>query len=128
MVRRMHLSEISLNLCIGIFLGCIPVISYGADRAPTNSELKLIKTKLAEKLKDPDSIKITDLKVGGDRSQWVCGMVNGKNSHGGYVGKKPFIGMLDGEGSKQLFAVMSIGESDLDASLILKMCADRIAQ
>lgn len=46
-------------------------------------------------MKDPDAAQFNDVKVGEEGS--VCGMVNGKNSYGGYVGYKPFFVLADGQ-------------------------------
>lgn len=50
-------------------------------------------TRLRETLKDPESAKFQNVRVvsyaGG---RFACGEINAKNSLGGYVGYKPFIG------------------------------------
>ena len=44
-------------------------------------------------LKDPVSAQLTELlyvKDSSSKSEFLCGMVNAKNSYGGYIGAKPF--------------------------------------
>jgi len=42
-------------------------------------------------LKDPNSAEFSDMSIEGFRTgRLVCGVVNAKNSFGGYVGRKPF--------------------------------------
>jgi len=60
--------------------------------------LDKVKTSVAAALKDPESARFgltaaTREKDG--RLFIVCGLVNAKNSYGGYTGMKPFIGSFD---------------------------------
>ena len=48
------------------------------------------KARIVSMLKDPDSAKFKDVAVSVS-SGAVCGRVNAKNSHGGYVGFRRFI-------------------------------------
>ena len=52
-----------------------------------NAEINLL-----DKLKDPDSAKFYDVRVvtNSQGKKAVCGLVNSKNSYGGYVGKQSF--------------------------------------
>nr|DAX92973.1 MAG TPA: protein of unknown function (DUF3552) [Caudoviricetes sp.] len=61
--------------------------------------LERAKEAVKNMLKDPDSAKFKDLiagQVSKDKKKHVCGMVNSKNSMGGYVGYKGFV-YFDGE-------------------------------
>lgn len=60
-----------------------------ADAALMDRGIKTIRSMM----KDPDAAQFNDVKAGKEGS--VCGMVNGKNSFGGYVGYKPFIVLAD---------------------------------
>lgn len=98
-------------------------VCFAAEqRQATKAELKVITASIANRLKDPDSIKISDIRV---KDDYVCGMVNAKNSYGGYVGKKPFIGVLISQG--KLFGVVGIGDIDSEATVILNMCAEKFS-
>ena len=65
---------------------------------------------LREKLKDPNSAILGQIKVGTEEGGTIpiCGFVNAKNSFGGYTGDKPFIGMLLLPPT-EIFFVLSIG-------------------
>ncbi|QYG09817.1 hypothetical protein [Janthinobacterium sp. PAMC25594] len=55
--------------------------------------VKEAKYKLTSDLKDPVSAQLTELlyvKDSSSKSEFLCGMVNAKNSYGGYIGAKPF--------------------------------------
>ena len=69
----------------------------GYVRPKDPQALDAAKKKVASKLKDPESARFTDVarrtvpNVKGDPTDVVCGMVNAKNSYGGYGGAKPFV-------------------------------------
>jgi len=74
----------------------IPVIVFFAifsaeafARSATNLELKLMLVKVSEYFKDPDSVKLTNVRLD-SKQESVCGMVNAKNSYGGYSGAVSF--------------------------------------
>lgn len=53
--------------------------------------IALVKGKVSETMKDPDSTQFKDLSVvRRDGGIWVCGSVNAKNSYGAYIGFEPF--------------------------------------
>lgn len=66
-----------------------------------------------DRLKDSDSAKLKDVRVGKDGT--TCGLVNAKNSYGAYAGYEPFIAMKLSVGS---FYVLGVGDGvgDLCAS------------
>jgi hypothetical protein len=59
--------------------------------------LAKMRAAVASKLKDPESARFTETKramrknARGELVDTVCGMVNAKNSYGGYTGAKPFV-------------------------------------
>lgn len=53
---------------------------------------KEARKKIASGFKDPDSVKFKDLRITKDGTV-VCGMVNAKNSYGGYTGFEMFYSM-----------------------------------
>jgi hypothetical protein len=71
-------------------------IEVGKMLAPNGPDSRLIeemKGFLVKKLKDPDSALFRNIKVvSRPEGKLVCGEMNAKNSLGGYVGYKPFIG------------------------------------
>lgn len=70
------------------------MLQAGNDLMPADDEAAFAHAKavVASKLKDPDSARFSGLRVnsylGG---RYVCGLVNAKNSYGGYVGNTPFV-------------------------------------
>jgi len=61
--------------------------------AGCNSSEKQMLEAVRSKLKDPDSAKFTqlDMKATSDGTMEVlCGMLNAKNSYGGYIGARSF--------------------------------------
>lgn len=72
------------------------------------------KNDLKRKLKDPYSAQFSELKVYGDASLlFLCGLVNAKNSYGGYSGYRPFSVVTTNAGGK--FTSISNIMSDEDA-------------
>ncbi|WP_340618463.1 hypothetical protein [Xenorhabdus entomophaga] len=54
-----------------------------------------------DNLKDPDSAKFDSFYPSPDESDgYVCGMVNAKNTYGGYTGKKPYYVYIETKGGK----------------------------
>lgn len=59
------------------------------------------KRAVAAKMKDPESARFADVahrvspNARGEPTDVVCGMVNAKNSFGGYTGARPFVYMVD---------------------------------
>lgn len=71
-------------------------------RVGTEEEISAIKDSMYETLKDNESARIKNLrfKMVGD-TEYFCGLVNSKNSYGGYDGFEPFIGFTFEEKNKQ---------------------------
>lgn len=78
-------------------------------------------------LKDPDSARFGG--AFGARSSSglvsVCGMVNARNSFGGYVGNTGFYGVLiEGSNGRAVFTLMKLADTEVNASVVLTMCRD----
>jgi hypothetical protein len=59
----------------------------------TGSQIERVETAVRGALKDPDSARFGVLRGAGEpkgKGLVVCGLVNAKNSFGGYVGSRPF--------------------------------------
>lgn len=69
---------------------------------------KVTDQRLAQELKDPDSRKVqfTATPYGG----LVCGMVNAKNSYGGFTGGQPFFAIFDADGNLSNFETYSYSD------------------
>lgn len=71
---------------IGI-LAASALITPGCDRSPAQAQ-----DWVRAVLKDPDSARFSEVQTYGDGAEMLaCGMVNAKNSMGGYVGNTPFM-------------------------------------
>ena len=66
-----------------------------APREATPKEEQAILEALKGRLKDPDSAKISAVKISAD-GKTVCGLVNAKNGFGGYTGDSVFYVMAFG--------------------------------
>jgi hypothetical protein len=62
----------------------------------TASQIAEVKRVVSAKLKDPGSAKFGEIRASVDNrgSVGICGIVNAKNSHGGYIGNHPFAAIL----------------------------------
>jgi len=97
----------------------LPIVASAAPRAATPKEISAIRSSLERKLKDAPSARFEAVLVENDN---VCGMVNAKNSMGGYAGYSPFFGMVTVDTTGKTVAyVLSVGEDEITR----KMCADK---
>jgi len=81
------------NSSLGMISASIDVNKLLSPNDTDDVLLQKTMDRLRETFKDPDSAKFKNVKVVhyGD-GRFACGEVNAKNSMGGYVGYKPFIG------------------------------------
>lgn len=100
------------------------VYTDGDLRELTAVEKKIVGTGLARGLKDPDSARFEWGKIpkalprAGTTT--YCGMVNAKNSYGGYTGSKPFIAVLILEGGRITEARLDAAGSDEIANRVIR--------
>jgi hypothetical protein len=88
----------------------------------TDAEKQMFMDAVKERLKDPDSAQFRWMPMRDPpKEEMYCGMVNAKNSYGGYSGFSPFQAMLIGEPHKAAI-VISMGNSD--ARVTASLCAD----
>ena len=52
----------------------------------------------------------------------VCGLVNGRNTAGSFVGPQPFVGVLMGPGGDADFVLVGIGSSDRERTEVTSLC------
>lgn len=101
------------------FTLCFSLSAHAKTRDATQKELALIKIAVAEHLKDPDSLKLKDVKLAPTEDGTgftLCGEVNAKNSYGGYTGFSKFRGLYFSAGTdgKPVAMVLRI-DSDEDS-------------
>lgn len=107
-------------------LGCQTVASL----KPTNpyslskQEIEQVEAGVRGRLKDPGSANFGKIVAGKDDQGKVivCGLVNSKNSFGGYVGMSPFSGELFGGGQ---FDVAYLGGAADVSAAIYQFCSIR---
>lgn len=117
----------------GIVVGLLalliaPVLARNLDA----TEKRLIADAVTKDFKDPPAAQFRWLPVTGFdkqdfQSQTYCGMVNGKNSYGGYIGFVPFAVFLVAKNGKVIVVgPLGVGSQDsAQASIILKTCLDK---
>lgn len=88
----------------------------------TEAHVKTVHDGLRASLKDPESARFGSMVAGVDEkgAVTVCGLVNAKNSFGGYVGNQPYIGMMDSRGLA--FGVLMIGSDDTSRMTVAISC------
>jgi hypothetical protein len=124
-------------------VGCAPTSTsipapYSAPSPPPTSKLEAgtpvtltakqqaaVRKGVTQAMKDPEAVRFG--KMAATRNSkgdvTVCGLVNGKNSFGGYVGMSPFIGILVDENSPEGFALYKIASSS-DRDVTATLCRD----
>lgn len=78
------------------------IVIADETRLGTEVEVDAVKDAMYETLKDNESARIKNLRFKMvDGTEYFCGLVNSKNSYGGYGGFEPFIGFTFEEINKQ---------------------------
>jgi hypothetical protein len=90
----------------------------------SGTEQTAVQTGVRRGLKDPLSAIFGGMAAARDKDGfvYVCGLVNAKNSFGGYIGQQPYFGMLIGNGPNVGFVVAGLGGSKSDSEAVLKVC------
>ena len=90
-------------------------------RAATPKEERAILQAVKDNLKDPDSARISGVKISAD-GKTVCGFVNAKNSFGGYSGNSAFYVMAFSRAKESVYVLVSIdnGRESATASMCEK--------
>ena len=94
----------------------------------SKAQIEKVKAGVAKGLKDPDSARFGETFNASDDGSMihVCGIVNAKNSYGGYVGEKPFYAAGD-KLSKTFTGIAYGGEiyraEDIGSNVVREMCA-----
>lgn len=76
--------------------GCVsaPQINSTTPVKLNQAEIDAVHSVIVAKLKDPGSVQWGEVKAGANSNGkiFVCGLVNAKNSFGGYNGMTPYLG------------------------------------
>lgn len=119
--------------CVFCLAGCVPAAqnatnSSGEVFRPYTlppSDVEVVKRDVASSLKDPQSAVFGEMaaSISSRGVVQVCGMVNARNSFGGYTGHKPFLGVLATNTSGQrVFGVSAVGGTDTESLAVLMVC------
>lgn len=87
--------------------------------------MQAVKTGVMDDMKDPNSAIFGAMAATVDEKNvvTVCGVVNGRNSLGGYTGKKPYWGVLaSNTAGQRVFAVTGIGGTAIESQSIMMLC------
>jgi hypothetical protein len=136
--------SLSAIACAALLSGCYatatpppvveaPAPQLSADRLRelTPAEKAILSKGFAGGLKDPDSAKFQWTRIPkalpNDGMIDYCGLVNAKNSYGGYIGAQPFIGTIQvSKGKIVAGAVGAVGDpTPMYREILPKMCRDK---
>jgi hypothetical protein len=75
-------------------------------------------------MKDPASIRFRGIEAVENRRSViaVCGLVNGRNTGGNFVGFQPFVGVLMGPDADADFVLVGIGSSNQERAEVTSLC------
>ena len=111
-----------------VFLCVAVVLATGCTDKQSELETEA-KEKLAETLKDPESLKVRNLRLitetgsEGGESNVLCGEYDAKNSYGGYSGYEAFAYVEAVNGKRNLFSP-SVATNDAERLLAPVLIAD----
>lgn len=89
-----------------LFNWMISESAKNSEKIEDESILQEIQSKVAEQLKDPESVQIRKVRLHhGPSGDFVCGEVNGRNSYGAYAGYTPFLSLGAYTGNFAMFYV-----------------------
>lgn len=88
------------------------------------NEKNAIEESIKNQLKDPFSAQFKHSRYISNGNGEYCGLVNSKNSYGGYVGYTPFLVMLVGKGKDLHSAVIAFGSQETDQLVTTQICKD----
>lgn len=121
-----------------IILGLLGAISASAADL-TDKEKALVRESVKAKLKDPDSARFKWLPIAGNQTEadgatmmMYCGVVNARNSFGGYVGDVPYlvalVKHLNPKDTRAVSIVIAIGKANWNSpssKAIVNTCRDK---
>jgi hypothetical protein len=127
------IDRLSVFATASLIAGCLPAaspsaqtpkVTKGVPYTLNGAEVAAVQEGVKRDLKDPFSAVFSGMKGARDPSGLinVCGVVNSKNSYGGYVGETLFWGILFSDNGRYFFQMMTLGQSDVDAEVAGKMC------
>jgi len=126
-----HRKNSRIVLGLAMLLALTTTYVQAEPRTPTKAEIGAIEKAVKAKLKDGDSAKFAEIKIGkaGNSAAVACGVVNGKNSYGAYIGYQAFMVQLDSSEAwvRELDNAMNYPQAKADCHIIgidLKLAAE----
>lgn len=109
------------------------ITAQAESRPATKSQIKLTREAMQDFLKDADSAKFKNVRLGiGENKNIICGEVNAKNGFGGYSGFFTFMAMYvgpedyqDSASVKRKASVLIIGVDSQPKGPSEVMCAEK---
>lgn len=108
--------------------------AFAKERVPPDirelkpAEKNVIEKVIREQLKDPESARFEWLPLVGKQPNAYCGLVNAKNSFGGYTGRAPYLVFpVFQNGLITIAALVGMGDGNANSSktrAVLKQCRD----
>ncbi|HAS1479150.1 Uncharacterised protein [Enterobacter hormaechei] len=92
-------------------------------RSLTKQEINAVEAAVKDQLKDPESARFKHSKFVSNGKGAYCGLVNSKNSYGGYAGNTPFMVMLINNG-KPHAGFIGMGGDDAETLSTISVCKD----
>lgn len=120
--RRQGTGDVMRYVCAMVLGLSVAAASLGpAAAGPTKTQRvqltadqrAMVEAGVRKELKDPESARFGKMLAKPDTGQMilVCGLVNARNSYGGYAGPGPYIGFLLEKG----FVVIGLGNAESSA-------------
>lgn len=113
-------------MCLGL-AGCQTTADRPAEATqlyrPTAQDNTAIADAFERVLKDPDSARFPVIYARKSASGLIyyCGLVNSRNSFGGYTGNQPFFAM----GDQRFVSVQKVGGTDIEHMVVTEMCRQK---
>lgn len=101
-----------------------PSVTYTAATL-TPADTIIVHDGVKKSLKDPGSARFGGHAAGisADGTILVCGLVNARNSYGGYTGDQPYSGLLlTTKSGRRVFIPVKIGGDRNDREAVVKVC------
>lgn len=97
-----------------------PPMEQTSKYAPTEADQTAIADAFERILKDPDSARFPVIyaRIGQSGMIYYCGLVNARNSYGGYTGNQPFYGL----GKPGFASILTIGSDEVKSAVAVQMC------
>lgn len=126
---------LAVALCVVALSGCTPhpttskepAVVVTKTRPLSTPEQKVVQDSVRQELKDPQSATFKMLPINEDGAPGTyCGMVNAKNSFGGYVGDTPFMATVTRRAGEVVSSFAMLPDSSqFGRTILLDMCAKK---